>query len=109
MLVKTVAGTIAVVTALSVGAVTVDEAAKELTPVAYETTAFHSLRSVTQAAQALSMVTGVPMAEALQSTELRQGGETLTVDGTTVTWSIDGNCWTVNVPEHTSPLNVTPC
>jgi uncharacterized heparinase superfamily protein len=83
--------------------------ADEMIAAGYESTAYHSIRVVADTGKATSLISGKPMGDALQSVELSQGGDHLTVNGTVITWSMDGNCWKADVPTNTSALLVVPC
>jgi hypothetical protein len=80
---------------------------------ASETVAASSIATVVRAAQAeIGVHTGeMPWAVALTAAaaSLSQGADAITVDGHTVRWALDGECYEATVPGEWSPVEVVSC
>lgn len=103
------AGLFAFLTLTGTTVYVVEEHAQDLIPMGAGVVGAHSLRAVAQDAQARAMISGRPVEVELAETELRQGAEAVTVDGSRVTWAVDGYCWTVVVEDVFSPVDPVAC
>ena len=106
---KMLAGLFAFLTLTGTTVYGVEEHAQNLIPMGAGVVGHASLRAVVQDAQARAMISGRPVAVELAESDLRQGAEAVTVDGSRVTWAVDGYCWTTLVEDAFSTVNVEEC
>lgn len=83
----------------------------DVTTAASEVVATASISAVVRAAQpgALLGYETWPEALANAAASVSQGGDALTVTGTTVRWAHEEACFEADVPDVWAPLDVQPC
>ena len=104
------------IAALIAGGILTVTAATQVTDIvapAAETVAISSIQTVVRAAQVdLGVHQGTTLwADALAdaAASLSQGGEAITVDGTTVRWVKDEHCFEATVADEWAPVVVAAC